>query len=88
MVEMGTEMLKKLERIRALSDCAVRLTAHHDLDGAQILSQKMAQELFSLPLEEALPILRALGHYLKYVSLFILGLLIPCTIQPNYKNKL
>lgn len=27
--------------------------------------QKMAEELFSLPLEEALPILRAYGHYLK-----------------------
>lgn len=29
------------------------------------LPQKMAEELFSLPLEEALPILRAYGHYLK-----------------------
>jgi hypothetical protein len=27
--------------------------------------QKMAEELFALPLEEALPILRAYGHYLK-----------------------
>lgn len=28
-------------------------------------AQKMAEELFALPLEEALPILRAYGHYLK-----------------------
>ena len=27
--------------------------------------QKMAEELFALPLDEALPILRAYGHYLK-----------------------
>lgn len=36
--------------------------------------QKMAEELFALPLEEALPILRAYGHYLKWVPL----LLRPC----------
>ena len=29
------------------------------------LPQKMAEELFALPLEEALPIVRAFGHYLK-----------------------
>ena len=29
------------------------------------LLQKMAEELFALPLDEALPILRAYGHYLK-----------------------
>ncbi len=28
-------------------------------------AQKMAEELFALPLEEALPIVRAFGHYLK-----------------------
>ena len=27
--------------------------------------QKMAEELFALPLDEAMPILRAYGHYLK-----------------------
>jgi phosphoenolpyruvate carboxylase len=69
MVEMGEEMFKKLERIRTLSDCAVRLAQHHDTAASQMLASKMASELFALPLEEALPILRAFGHYLNLTSI-------------------
>jgi hypothetical protein len=32
------------------------------------LAQRMTEELFALPLEEALPILRAFGHYLRQGS--------------------
>lgn len=55
----------QIERIRTLSECAQQLAAAHDRDAGRYLAQKMAEELFSLPLEEALPILRAYGHYLK-----------------------
>ena len=33
--------------------------------GRRYLAEKMAEELFAMPLDEALPILRAFGHYLK-----------------------
>jgi hypothetical protein len=47
------------------TDCAARLALAHDPTAAQMLAQKMAEELFSLPLDEALPIVRAYGHFLK-----------------------
>ena len=56
---------RQIERIRTLSECAQQLSAAHDRDAGRMLGQKMAEELFALPLEEALPILRAYGHYLK-----------------------
>jgi phosphoenolpyruvate carboxylase len=55
----------QIERIRTLSDCAQQLSSAHDKEAGRFLGQKMAEELFALPLEEALPILRAYGHYLK-----------------------
>lgn len=40
--------------------CAARLQ-----EGSRQLAHRMTEELFALPLEEALPILRAFGHYLR-----------------------
>lgn len=36
---------------------------------AQFLQEKMATELVSLPIEEAMPITRACGHYLNLTSI-------------------
>ena len=55
----------QIERIRTLSECAQQLNSSHDKDAGRYLGQKMASELFAMPLDEALPILRAYGHYLK-----------------------
>ncbi|PRW39191.1 phosphoenolpyruvate carboxylase 4 [Chlorella sorokiniana] len=68
-IEVGDELFNKIERIRTLSECAQQLTAAHDKDAGRMLSQKMAEELFALPLEEALPIVRAFGHYLNLTSI-------------------
>ncbi|KAI7840424.1 hypothetical protein COHA_005854 [Chlorella ohadii] len=68
-IEVGDELFHKIERIRTLSECAQQLTAAHDKDAGRLLSQKMAEELFALPLEEALPIVRAFGHYLNLTSI-------------------
>lgn len=68
-IEVGDELFAKIERIRTLSDCAQQLNSAHDKDAGRYLAQKMAEELFALPLEEALPILRAYGHYLNLTSI-------------------
>ncbi|GAB4814136.1 hypothetical protein N2152v2_001182 [Parachlorella kessleri] len=68
-VEIGEELFQKLEKIRTLSQCAAQLSAAHDKEGSRQLAQRMSEELFALPLEEALPILRAFGHYLSLTSI-------------------
>ena len=68
-IEVGKDLQGKLNRIRALSDCATRLADAGDVAGSHQLSKRLAEELFALPLEEALPILRALGHYLNLTSI-------------------
>eukprot|EP00887_Chlorella_sp_A99_P002435 scaffold10.g2435.t1 len=65
LIEVGPELFAKLERIRSLSDSATSLAKYHDPEASRYLAEKMASELFALPLDEALPILRAFGHYLK-----------------------
>jgi hypothetical protein len=64
-IEIGDELFKKFNRIRALSDSAARLSAAHDAEASAMLADKMSGELMAMPLEEALPVLRAFGHYLK-----------------------
>lgn len=64
-IEIGEKLYKKYERIRTLSDAASRLAAASDLEASRMLADKLAKELMDMPLEEALPILRAFGHYLK-----------------------
>lgn len=44
---------------------AARVVLPSAQEGANHLAHRMTEELFSLPLEEALPILRAFGHYLR-----------------------
>ena len=57
--------LGQIERIRTLSECAARLAACSDPGGGRWLAQRMSAELLGLPLDQALPVLRAYGHYLK-----------------------
>ena len=65
---LSSALRPQIERIRTLSDCAQQLNSSHDKDAGRYLGQKMASELFAMPLDEALPILRAYGHYLKCAS--------------------
>jgi hypothetical protein len=56
----------------ALIPCALPACATHArlLQGAsRLLSQRMAEELMNMPLEEAMPLTRALGHYLNLTSI-------------------
>lgn len=68
-IEVGEDLFEKIKRIRTLADCAQKLNSSHDKDAGRYLAQKMAEELFALPLEEALPILRAYGHYTNLTSI-------------------
>lgn len=45
--------------------CASQLAAAGDHESAHYLATRMIDELHSLPLEEALPLTRAFGHYLN-----------------------
>lgn len=68
-IEVGDELFQKVERIRSLAHCASDLSKKHDVDAAKFLAQKMADELTAMPIEEAMPICRACGHYLNLTSI-------------------
>lgn len=68
-VEVGEELFKKVERIRALAQCAAMLAQKYDTGASRILSQRMADELVNMQLDEALPLTRACGHYLNLTSI-------------------
>jgi phosphoenolpyruvate carboxylase len=67
--EVGEELFAKVERIRALATCAATLAQKNDDTASRLLSQRMAEELMNMPLDEAVPLTRALGHYLSLTSI-------------------
>ncbi|WIA29268.1 hypothetical protein OEZ86_011776 [Tetradesmus obliquus] len=67
--EVGTELFSKVERVRALAQCAAQLATKHDGGASRMLSQRMADELMNMSLDEAMPLTRALGHYLGLTSI-------------------
>eukprot|EP00882_Tetradesmus_deserticola_P002991 GHRQ01003176.1.p1 GENE.GHRQ01003176.1~~GHRQ01003176.1.p1 ORF type:complete len:1130 (+),score=552.97 GHRQ01003176.1:118-3507(+) len=67
--EVGTELFNKVERVRALAQCAAQLANKHDGGASRMLSQRMADELMNMSLDEAMPLTRALGHYLGLTSI-------------------
>eukprot|EP00879_Flechtneria_rotunda_P031584 GHRR01034517.1.p1 GENE.GHRR01034517.1~~GHRR01034517.1.p1 ORF type:complete len:310 (+),score=62.63 GHRR01034517.1:705-1634(+) len=67
--EVGTELFHKVERIRSLAQCAAQLASKHDPGASRMLSQRMADELMNMSLDEAMPLTRALGHYLNLTSI-------------------
>ncbi|GBF92588.1 phosphoenolpyruvate carboxylase [Raphidocelis subcapitata] len=58
-----------VERIRGLAHCAADMALKHDAGASRLLSQRMADELMNMSLEEAMPLTRALGHYLNLTSI-------------------
>jgi phosphoenolpyruvate carboxylase len=42
---------------------------HVSQGASRLLSQRMADELMNMPLDEAMPLARALGHYLNLTSI-------------------
>ena len=72
----------QVERIRTLSQCASQLAAAHDKEGARQLAARMTDELFALPLDEALPVLRAFGHYLRWaMCMCVCGLAVEVAVK-------
>ncbi|KAF8073001.1 Ppc2 [Scenedesmus sp. PABB004] len=67
--EVGTELFSKIERIRSLAQCAAQLANKNDAGASRMLSQRMADELMNMSLDEAMPLTRALGHYLSLTSI-------------------
>ena len=68
-IEIGADLFGKYNRLRALSDAANRLAAANDPEAAAILGEKMSKELMEMPLDHALPVVRAFGHYLNLTSI-------------------
>ena len=68
-IEIGADLFKKYNRLRALSDSSSRLSTASDPEAAAYLAEKMSAELMNMPLEEALPVVRAFGHYLNLTSI-------------------
>jgi len=67
--EVGVELFDKVDRIRSLAQCAAQLGTKQDAVSSRLLSQRMADELMNMSLEEAMPLSRALGHYLGLTSI-------------------
>jgi len=68
-IETGEEFFNKVERIRELAGCAAQMNSSHDPEASRYLSKKMQDELRQMPLEEALPMARAFGHYLNLTGI-------------------
>ncbi|GIL43148.1 hypothetical protein Vafri_973 [Volvox africanus] len=64
-VEVGEDLFKKIERIRALAQCASTLALKGDKVASDMISKRLADELMMLEMEEAVPLTRACGHYLN-----------------------
>ncbi|GIL72820.1 hypothetical protein Vretimale_4503 [Volvox reticuliferus] len=64
-VEVGEVLFKKIERIRILAQCASTLSLNGDSDASDMISKRLADELMTLEMEEAMPLTRAYGHYLN-----------------------
>ncbi|EFJ52200.1 hypothetical protein VOLCADRAFT_56464 [Volvox carteri f. nagariensis] len=64
-VEVGEGLFKKIERIRTLAQCASTLSLKGDAVASSMISQRLADELMTLEMEEAVPLTRACGHYLN-----------------------
>ncbi|KAG2442798.1 hypothetical protein HXX76_002877 [Chlamydomonas incerta] len=58
-------MFTKIERIRALAQCASNLSIKGDAGASDMLSHRLAEELMNLDMHEAVPLTRACGHYLN-----------------------
>ena len=68
-VECGDALFEKIERVRSMAQAANALSTGHAGDAASLLHSLMERELMAMPLSEALPATRALGHYLNLTSL-------------------
>eukprot|EP00884_Botryococcus_braunii_P017055 jgi/Botrbrau1/4032/Bobra.0016s0039.1 len=68
-IEVGEELFEKVKRIRIRALCASQLSQQNDTDTAQHLAQSLAEELMSMPIDEALPLARACSHYLNLTSI-------------------
>eukprot|EP00798_Chlamydomonas_sp_ICE-L_P002907 gene2907-4965_t len=60
-LEIGDELFRKVEKLRTLAKCTADLGLKGD--------PRLAEELMSLPLDEALPLTRACGHYLNLTAI-------------------
>uniref|UniRef100_A0A7S3VSI5 phosphoenolpyruvate carboxylase n=2 Tax=Dunaliella tertiolecta TaxID=3047 RepID=A0A7S3VSI5_DUNTE len=64
-LEVGQEGFNRLNKIRAMAHAASMLERSGDSEGALQIQGRMREELRAMPIEEALPLVRAFGHYLN-----------------------
>ncbi|CAG9464223.1 unnamed protein product [Pedinophyceae sp. YPF-701] len=67
-IEVGDVLFEKIGRIRGMAQAAAMLSQNAAGDASKMLHDMMEQELSDMPLQEALPTARALGHYLNLTS--------------------
>ncbi|KAK9905656.1 hypothetical protein WJX75_003995 [Coccomyxa subellipsoidea] len=68
-IEVGDHLFSKLETVRTLAHCASSLSQKGDKEASSFLSERMADELKGLPLDEAVPLTRACGHFLTLTQI-------------------
>ncbi|BDA47382.1 probable phosphoenolpyruvate carboxylase [Coccomyxa sp. Obi] len=68
-IEVGDHLFQKLELVRTLARCSSDLSQKGDKEASSHLSERMADELMAMPLDEAVPLTRACGHYLNLTQI-------------------
>ncbi|KAG1676257.1 hypothetical protein FOA52_006475 [Chlamydomonas sp. UWO 241] len=67
--EIGDTLFAKVERIRAISQCAATLAQKGADEASQLLATQLADKLMGLDIDEAVPLTRACGHYLNLTGI-------------------
>eukprot|EP01018_Ginkgo_biloba_P007749 Gb_09680 [translate_table: standard] len=67
--EVGQQFTEKVERERILAQSACNMRMAGIEDAAELLEKKLAQELSSMTLEEAVSLARAFSHYLNLMGI-------------------
>lgn len=68
-IDAGEELTAKIEHVRALSQSAFTMEQAGDAETSEVLYKKLDKVICDMPLEEALPLIRACAHYLNLTSI-------------------
>mmetsp|Transcript_31601 Transcript_31601/g.100786 ORF Transcript_31601/g.100786 Transcript_31601/m.100786 type:complete len:110 (-) Transcript_31601:524-853(-) len=68
-IEVGEGLMGKLDRIKSLAMSASECQIHGASDVTEHLMHALEEELRNMPLEEAVPLIRACGQYLNLTAI-------------------
>lgn len=67
--DIGDVMFARVEKLRAMSQCAATLSVKGAETASQHLSDQLIAELSAMPIDEAIPLTRASAHYLALTGI-------------------